>query len=126
MFNKNGDRIAALQLEVDSLESLVEVKEKIIQKLESIDKTPVYVLVSAPSAENQTEYWRMISQFVDNDFCLFYFTQLQRSLTDEFLACDDPKKSDYFRGKMACIREIIQDSRKARTEFAKATAKNEA
>jgi hypothetical protein len=61
------------------------------------------------------EYERACSTLTENPFLLFYFVQLRKRVLDEFIV--GGKDAEYYRGKLAAIGEIMNDSRMARMQI---------
>lgn len=123
---KNKSRLMSdingLRERIHALEELLDLKDKQVKGLEE-KKNPIeYTLVEPYVPAMQKNYLQDIVQFTENRLILFYFVQLQRNLLDEFLSAGEKGNSDYIKGKLALIREVMDDSRKAKKELDKLNA----
>jgi hypothetical protein len=98
------------------LERLIEVQQQQIELLQK-PKNPSgqFVVVQVPQRDDMRTYYEKISALVTDPFYLFYITQLRRSIVDDF---ESGKESpDIYRGKLALLGDIINDSRMARNQL---------
>lgn len=97
------------------LEELTSLYAKKISKLETelVKSSTQYVYVQVPAREHQFEYQKRIAEICDDKSFLFWFSQLQYSVLRDFEQ-DGKDNSEFYRGKLAMLKEIVDDSIKAR------------
>jgi hypothetical protein len=104
---------------VKELEVLARHYRNRVDELEQDDRgLGRYVPISVPRAGDSKEYNHKLMELVDNEFMLFYFTAKRLEVVKRFER-DKQGSADYYRGQLALLDDIIEDSRSARGKYRK-------
>jgi hypothetical protein len=98
---------------VKALEELVGLYKKNISELQV---RPEYVSVRVPGPDDKTAYWQKLSEFDTNEFFQWHFTRMREGITKAFVI-QGKEHSEYFRGKLAAIDDILLDGKNARRKL---------
>ncbi len=110
--------------ELEELVAAYQAQIKVLTDTQGSNINPAqFVNVPIPQESDMPEYWRKLAALLDDNFYLFYLTQLRRTIVDQF-EVNGNDKAEYFRGKLAVIGDIINDSRKARIQMLKPRGEN--
>lgn len=92
------------------LEELVGLLKADIANLE---KRPAYIEVAVPSTNDQLAYWQALAKIEDDQLLRYHFAQMRNGIVSAFLVQGE-KYSEFFRGKLSAIDEIVTDARNAK------------
>ncbi len=98
------------------LEELAAAYKAEIQTLKEENKAVDFgrfISIPKPSESDMPEYYRQLSALVDNEFLLFYLTQLRRSVVDEFEVAGKDS-AEFYRGQLAAVGKVFSDASKAK------------
>lgn len=95
----------------DAVKLLELYKEK-IEKLEK-DNLNRFVYVKVPTSDDAEAFNIKLSEISTDPLYLFWMSKLQSNIINEF-KCGGANSPDYYRGMIAMISIIMDDSRKAR------------
>ena len=102
--------------EKEYLELIDTYKKKIESLSEELSASKKKItVIRQPGDSDAKEYCRAISNLTQSEFYLFYFDSLRRDITDKFSVSSGP--ADFFRGQLALIGKIFEDSRFAYKDF---------
>lgn len=83
-----------------------------------------YITVDTPSPGCEKAYWTAIEKLGSDDFYKYYFTQMREKVVHAF-GRQGKENSEYFRGKLSTIEEIMIDVKEARIHLAQRGEKSE-
>lgn len=86
------------------------------EQAEKFQARPEYTAIRIPAAEDMPEYYRKLIELDENDFYKYYFKRVYDSIAKAFIH-QGKEHSEFFRGKLSAIDDIILDARSARLKI---------
>jgi hypothetical protein len=117
LFNDSVADMASIEKKLVDTTELVKLYKKQIDVLsEKPTISPEhYVHVPVPQTDEDMRALQLkIAQLTSDTLYLFYFADLRRKIIQQFESESGRQYSEYFRGQLAFIGQIFEDSAKAR------------
>lgn len=103
---------------INDFEELLNLQNDKIKRIEDKNSNfaSSFVFVPVPQPNDMLAYHQKMAALIDDPLYLFYISQLRRCIVDEFEASSE-KNSEFYRGKLVAIGDIILDARKAKNQL---------
>ncbi len=102
---------------------LLELCELYRKKINDLENRESFITVKVPLESEQGEYWRKLSLLREDNYYLFYFTNMKTQIINSFRV-QGKEFSEFFRGKLDAINDILTDAKNARQKI-ESTTKDE-
>ena len=90
-------------------------KEK-IEGLEKQAPKEIFTQILPPGPDQEREYWRKLSDLLSDPFYVFFLAECRRWAIEGFER-SGKDNSEYFRGKLTQVSEIVDLCRSARVKY---------
>jgi hypothetical protein len=107
---------------VQKVKDLEELCREYQGKISQLEERPkeVFTVLRPPEAGDNIEFYRSIATLIDNKFLLFFLEQMRREFIEQF-EVSGKELSEYYRGKLAAIGDLIKEARSAKKKMQEAS-----
>jgi hypothetical protein len=91
------------------LEELCKLQQDTIKDLNT---KPVYIQIHVPNQDDQIAYWQSLARLETDGLLKYHIVKMREGIVSAFLV-QGKEYSEYFRGKLSTIDELMEDARNA-------------